>query len=170
MRMLHSPGAGTTQMASFGCILASIQTQGTKTLRGELRPAERLAPLPPPDTVRLRYDEVPPGTREQESLRFSAREYHLRSRRYPQAQAPGAPLLIILHGCELRPSFDGSRCAPAWRCPHYMDCINQVCDETEWIGWEAEGENCRRYYRPSRINVERALQIMSRLWKTLSET
>jgi hypothetical protein len=43
-------------------------------------------------------------------------------------------------------------------------------DETEWIGWEAEGENCRRYYRPSRIKVERALQIMSRLWKTLSET
>jgi hypothetical protein len=74
---------------------------------------------------------------------------------------------IILHGCELRPSFDGSRCAPAWRCPHYKACMNEIADETEWIGWEAEGENCIAYHRPSEIKKERAVQIVCRLWKAL---
>ena len=74
---------------------------------------------------------------------------------------------LFLHGCELRPSFEGSRCAPGWRCPRYWDCMNKIADETEWIGWQAEGENCQRYYRPSEINRERALRIMRRLWKAL---
>jgi len=47
--------------------------------------------------------------------------------------------------------------------------MNQIADETEWMGSKANGENCKMYYRPSEIKSERALQIMCRLWKTLFE-
>ena len=49
------------------------------------------------------------------------------------------------------PSFEGSRCAPAWRWPHYGDSMSQIAYETEWMGWEADGENCKTYYRLSEI-------------------
>jgi hypothetical protein len=47
--------------------------------------------------------------------------------------------------------------------------MNRIADETDWMGWEADGENCGTYYRPSEIKRQRALRIMCRLWKVLFE-